>query len=192
MIGYIFSSPELSQVLLWACPSRQRTCLSPHSYATTLAGSCQTPPKHQTLMPRVFVNHHDWAYVTEIHLNILIFGLCVFQFCSKPVDLALRFLNLGKGNKQVASIQIKEIQMSTVGKDMNPSQVEIGKIHWFQDKSIHGGRKDIKISPTQRLISLRTMWIPMPAPCLSKTCRSILLGKQKPMSMRCIWMVQGP
>lgn len=43
------SSPVLSQVLLWACPSLQHTCLSPHSCETMLAGSCQTPPEHKTL-----------------------------------------------------------------------------------------------------------------------------------------------
>ena len=58
--------------------------------------------------------------------------------------------------------------MSTVGKDINSSQVEIDKMQWFQDKGVHGARKDIKISPTQRLISLRVMWIPV-GPGASKT-----------------------
>ena len=62
-----------------------------------------------------------------MHLNVLIFRLGVFQFCSQSVDLTLRFLNLGMGNKKIPSILTKEIQMSTVGRDLNLAQLKIEK-----------------------------------------------------------------
>ena len=47
------------------------------------------------LNKRHYCAHPEFGVFTELYLNILIFRLGVFQFGSQPIDLALRFLDLG-------------------------------------------------------------------------------------------------
>ena len=63
-------SPAPSQVLLWACPSRQRTCPSPRSCATRPAGSCQTPPERKALLRASWIWSYHWTLPEYSHFPI--------------------------------------------------------------------------------------------------------------------------
>ena len=113
-VGNLLSSPALSQVLLGACPFLRHICLARHSYETGLAGSCQTPPKHQRL---VLFKYCEWNAPEYSHFPIVCF----------PVLLAD-----GRSHLEISppgKVEVKEKEMSTVRKDNNPSQLEIDKLH---------------------------------------------------------------